>query len=220
MLDYEIFDLGDVTLQSGVTLPNAFLAYKTHGKLNENKDNVIVYPTAFGDQHTQNEWMIGKDMALDPRKYFIIVPNLLGNGLSSSPSHTPAPSDKANFLQVTIYVNVTFQHRLVTVSGGVRIIGVVVGWSMGGVQSFQWGASYRDMVDRIAPFCGGAKTWPQTYIVLDWMKAALMAAIKFDSDKLNELTSAYMRSVGRVYAGGGLSLSYFKEALYRGMRYD
>ncbi len=28
-MDYEIFDLGDVTLQSGVTLPSAFLAYKT-----------------------------------------------------------------------------------------------------------------------------------------------------------------------------------------------
>ncbi len=34
--------MGDVTLQSGVTLPSAFLAYKTYGKLNEKKDNVIV----------------------------------------------------------------------------------------------------------------------------------------------------------------------------------
>src|SRR5690625_6425781 len=76
------------------------------------------------------------------------------------------------------------------------------------------------MVDRIAPFCGGAKTWPQTYIVLDGMKAALMAAIKFDSDKLNELTSADMRSVGRVYAGWGLSQSYYKEELYREMGFD
>src|SRR5690625_7585815 len=100
MLDYEIFDLGDVTLQSGVTLPNAFLAYKTHGKLNENKDNVIVYPTAIGDQHTQNEWLIGKDMALDPRKYLIIVPNLLGYGLYWSPSHTPVHFVKHNFLKV------------------------------------------------------------------------------------------------------------------------
>ena len=86
MMDYEIFDLGDVTLQSGVTLPDAFLAYKTYGRLNEKKDNVIVYPTAFGDQHIQNEWLIGNGMALDPREYFIIVPNLLGNGLSSSPA--------------------------------------------------------------------------------------------------------------------------------------
>lgn len=220
MMDYEIFNLGDVTLQSGVTLPNAFLAYKTYGELNEKKDNVIVYPTAFGDQHVQNEWLIGNGMALDPRKYFIIVPNLLGNGLSSSPSNTPAPFDKANFPQVTIYDNVTFQYRLVTEKFGIQKIALVVGWSMGGIQSFQWGASYPDMVERIAPFCGGAKTWPQTYVVLDGMKAALMAAVGFDSSKLNELTSADMRAVGRVYAGWGVSQAFYREELYREMGFE
>ncbi|WP_404456688.1 alpha/beta fold hydrolase [Oceanobacillus kapialis] len=219
-MNYELFDLGDVTLQSEVTLPNAFLAYKTYGELNEKKDNVIVYPTAFGDYHVQNEWLIGNGMALDPRKYFIIVPNLLGNGLSSSPSNTPAPFDKANFPQVTIYDNVKLQHRLVTEKFGIQKIALVVGWSMGGVQSFQWGASYPDMVERIAPFCGGAKTWPQTYIVLDGMKAALMAAVGHDSSKLNDLTSSDMRAVGRVYAGWGLSQTFYKEELYREMGYD
>ena len=219
-MDYEIFDLGDVILQSGVTLPNAFLAYKTYGELNEKKDNVIVYPTAFGDQHVQNEWLIGNGMALDPSKYFIIVPNLLGNGLSSSPSNTPAPFDKANFPQVTIYDNVTFQYRLVTEKFGIQKIALVVGWSMGGVQSFQWGASYPDMVERIAPFCGGAKTWPQTYVVPDGMKATLMAAVGFDSSKLNELTSADMRAVGRVYAGWGVSQAFYREELYREMGFE
>jgi hypothetical protein len=36
-------------------------------------------------------------MALDPAKYFIIVPNMLGNGLSSSPSNTPPPYDRSRF---------------------------------------------------------------------------------------------------------------------------
>ncbi|GAK42794.1 alpha/beta hydrolase fold protein [Paenibacillus sp. TCA20] len=219
-MDYEVFDLGDVNLQSGVTLPNAFLAYKTYGVLNEKKDNVIVYPTAFGDQHVQNEWLIGNGMALDPQKYFIIIPNLLGNGLSSSPSNTAPPFDRGHFPQVTIYDNVNFQHRLVTEKFGIEKIALVVGWSMGGIQSFQWAASYPDMVERIAPFCGAARTWPQAYVVLDGMKAALMAAIDFDSSKVNQLTSAHMRSVGRVYAGWGLSQTYYREGLYRDMGFD
>lgn len=219
-MDYEIFELGDVTLQSGVTLPSAFLAYKTYGTLNEQKDNVIVYPTAFGDTHVQNEWLIGNGMALDPREYFIIVPNLLGNGLSSSPTNTPPPFDKANFPQVTIYDNVKFQHRLVTEKFGIREIALVAGWSMGGIQSFQWGASYPDMVERIAPFCGGAKTWPQTYVVLDGMKAALMAAVRFDPNKQDQLTSADMRTVGRVYAGWGVSQAFYREAIYRELGFD
>jgi homoserine O-acetyltransferase/O-succinyltransferase len=219
-MDYEIFDLGDVTLQSGVTLPSTFLAYKTYGRLNENKDNVIVYPTAFGDQHVQNEWLIGDGMALDPRKYFIIVPNLLGNGLSSSPSNTRPPFDRENFPHVTIYDNVNLQYRLVTEKFGIQKIALAVGWSMGGIQSFQWGASYPDMVERIAPFAGTARTWPHTFVVLDGMKAPLMAAVDFDSSKLNQLTSADMRPVGRVYAGWGLSQAFYREELYRELGYD
>ncbi|TCP19695.1 homoserine O-acetyltransferase [Scopulibacillus darangshiensis] len=220
MMDYEIFELGSVTLQSGETLPNAFLAFKTYGALNQDKSNVVVYPTAFGDIHENNEWLIGNGMALDPEKYFIIVPNLLGNGLSSSPSNTPPPFDCTNFPQVTIYDNVKLQHRLVTEKFGIQKIALVVGWSMGGIQSFQWGASYPDMVERIAPFDGAAKTWPHTYVVLDGMKAALMAAVGLDSSKLNQLTSADMRAVGRVYAGWGLSQAFYREELYRELRYD
>ncbi|MEN1968002.1 alpha/beta fold hydrolase [Lentibacillus sp. N15] len=218
-MDYKIFELGDVTLQSGVKLPNAFLAFKTYGTLNQDKSNVVVYPTAFGDTHKNNEWLIGNGMALDPEKYFIIVPNLLGNGLSSSPSNMPSPFDRTNFPQVTIYDNVKLQHRLLTEKFGIQKIALVVGWSMGGIQSFQWGASYPDMVERIAPFNGAAKTWPHTHVVLDGMKAALMAAVGFDSSKLNQLTSADMRAVGRVYAGWGLSQAFYREELYRELGY-
>ena len=219
-MDYEIYNLGDVALQSGEVLPNAFLAYKTYGVLNEKKDNVIIYPTAFGDQHNQNEWLIGEGMALDPQKYFIIIPNLLGNGLSSSPANTPPPFDKENFPQVSIYDNVQFQYQLVTEKFDVQRIALVVGWSMGGLQSFQWGASYPDMVERIASFCGGAKTWPQTYVVLEGMKAVLMAAVGFNSSKLKSLNSADMRAVGRVHAGWGLSQAYYREELYHEMGFD
>ena len=61
------------------------LAYKTFGTLSPKKDNVIVYPTWYSGQHYDNEWLVGEGRALDPKKYFIIIPNMLGNGLSSSP---------------------------------------------------------------------------------------------------------------------------------------
>ena len=38
-------------------------------------------------------------MALDPSKYFIIIPNMFGNGLSSSPSNTPEPYTAPRFPQ-------------------------------------------------------------------------------------------------------------------------
>ena len=92
MADYEVFELGDVVLQCGITLPQAKLAYKTHGKLSASGDNAIVMPTFYGSRHVENEAMIGNGRALDPTQWFIIVPNMFGNGLSSSPSNTPRHS--------------------------------------------------------------------------------------------------------------------------------
>jgi hypothetical protein len=65
-LDYEVHDLGNVALQRGATIRDCKLAYKTFGKLNAAKDNVIVYPTWYSGQHYDNEWLVGAGMALDP----------------------------------------------------------------------------------------------------------------------------------------------------------
>lgn len=155
-IDYNLFQIGDVTLQSGMKLKDAFLAYKTYGERNPEKDNVIVYPTWFSGQHYENEWLIGPGKALDPTKYFIVVPNMPGNGLSSSPSNIPEPLDAARFPRVTAYDNVTIQQRFID-SLGIRKIRLVTGWSMGGNQTYHWAALYPDMVQNILPFQGAAR---------------------------------------------------------------
>ena len=76
----KIFDLGDIKLQAGATLKNAKLAYKTFGTLNADKSNVILYPTWFTGFVSDNEWLVGEGMALDPAKYFIIIVCAFGNG--------------------------------------------------------------------------------------------------------------------------------------------
>src|SRR5437879_13896895 len=107
--DYEIFESSDVPLQSGTVFPALKLAYKTFGRLNPAKDNVILYPTSFSAQHTDTEWLIGPDGVLDPTRYFIIIPNLFGNDLSSSPSNTAAL-----FPAVTYHDSIAVQLRLLT----------------------------------------------------------------------------------------------------------
>jgi homoserine O-acetyltransferase len=84
-------------------------------------------------------------MALDPAKYFIIIPNMLGNGLSSSPSNTPPPYDKARFPKVTACDNVRLQQ---TEKLGIERVRLVTGWSMGALQTLLWGALYPEMVER------------------------------------------------------------------------
>lgn len=215
MKDYEIYSLGDVELQSGQKLPQAFLAYKTYGALNSTKSNVIVYPTWFAGQHTDNEWLIGPGKALDPDKYFIIVPNMLGNGLSSSPSNTPAPFDRANFPLVTIYDNVRLQHRLITEKFGITKIALVVGWSLGALQTFQWGSSYPEMVERIAPFGGTAKTRPHAQLVFEALITALQADSNWKEGFYSHQPTRGLAAMGRAYAPWGFSQSYYLEQLYQ-----
>jgi len=215
MEDYEIFDLGAFTFQRGATLRNARLAYKTFGKLNAAKDNVIVYPTWYSGQQQDNYWLIGKGMALDPDKYFIIIPNMFGNGLSSSPSNTPEPYNAGRFPNVTIYDNVRAQHRLVTEQFGIKKVRMVVGWSMGALQAFQWGALYPDMVDIIAPFCGSAKCSRHNFVFLEGVKAALTADAVWAEGFYQTRPTRGLRAVGRVYAGWGLSQAFYRQELDR-----
>ncbi|PQP81412.1 hypothetical protein C0Q44_23760 [Paenibacillus sp. PCH8] len=220
MNDYETYPLGDVVLQSGHLLPQAHIAYKTYGTLNAAKNNVIVYPTWFAGLHTDNEWLIGENKALDPNRYFIIVPNMLGNGLSSSPSNTPAPFDKSNFPLISMYDNVRLQHQLITQKFGIRIIKLVVGWSLGAMQVFQWGTSYPEMVERIAPFGGTARTRPLAQLVFQSMIAALQADSTWDRGHYKHQPVDGLAAMGRAYAPWGFSQSYYLEKLYQSEGYD
>lgn len=212
-LDYEIFELGDFALQNGAMLRDAKLAYKTFGTLNAAGDNAIVYPTWYSGQHYDNEWLVGQGMALDPDRYFIIIPNMFGNGLSSSPSNTPEPYNAARFPKVTAYDNVRAQHRLVTEHFGISHLRMVTGWSMGALQTFHWGAMYPDMMDLLAPFCGSAKCSRHNFVFLEGVKAALTADDAFRNGWYTEKPQKGLRAAARVYAGWGFSQSFYRGEL-------
>ncbi len=215
MADYEVFELGDVVLQSGITLHGARLAYKTYGILSPSRDNVIVMPTYYSGQHLDTEAMMGAGRALDPARYFIVVPNMFGNGLSSSPSNTPSPLDRAAFPNVTIYDNVVCQHRLLTEHLGIDRVRMVVGFSMGALQAYQWGTLYSDRVGAIAPICGSARISPHNFLFLEGVKAALLADAAFADGWYEAPPVKGLRAFARVYAGWVFSQDFFREEEYR-----
>jgi homoserine O-acetyltransferase len=212
-MNHETFDLGGVVLQSGATLQGMSLAYKTYGTLNAARDNVVVYPTFYSGSHVDNEWLIGETMALDPRKYFIIVPNMFGNGVSSSPSNNPQPYDRGRFPNVTLYDNVAMQHRLVTEKFGVTTVKLVTGWSMGAMQTFHWGAMFPDMVERILPFCGAARCSRHNYVFLEGVKAPLLLDPALNHGFYDAPPTRGMRAAARVFAGWGFSQAFLRQRL-------
>src|SRR5246127_6022162 len=85
------FIIDNFKTESGVTLPKAIVVYGTYGHLNAAKDNVVLLPSHYMADFHGYEWLIGRELALDPDKYFLVATELFGNGHSSSPRNTPAP---------------------------------------------------------------------------------------------------------------------------------
>jgi homoserine O-acetyltransferase len=214
-IDYNIFKLGDVILLSGKKLLNAKLAYKTYGSLNKHKSNVVLLPTFYTGTHKRNEGFFGPNRAINPEKHFIISINLFGNGLSSSPSNTPPPQDGPRFPNITLWDNVSCQHKLLTEQLNINKIALVTGWSMAGSQAYQWASQFPDMVDAILPFCASAKTSKHNFVFLEGVKAVLCADEKWNEGNYDYPPIKGLKAFGRVYAGWAFSQTFFREGLYK-----
>ena len=216
MTDHHVFELGDLALHGGGTLKDARLVYQTYGRLDEDQSNAILYPTSYSAQHGDIDWLIGADRVLDPTRYFIVIPNMFTNGLSSSPSNARAPG---GFPDITVADNVHAQRRLLTEALGIDRLALVYGWSMGGQQAYHWGALYPDAVARICVVCGSARTAPHNQVFLEGVKAALTADAAYRDGWFHEPPVRGLKAMARVYAGWALSQAFYREELWRGLGY-
>lgn len=216
---YELFSLKQFRLQSGFTLPEAKLAFKTYGTLNEDRSNVILYPTSYGAQHPDIEWLIGPDRILDSSRYFIIIPNMFGNGLSTSPSNLILPPDQA-FPLFTHVDNVRAQKELLESVFGIHKIALAYGWSMGGQQALHWAALHPEIVERVCGVCTSAKTTPHNIVFLEGLKATLTLDPAWDGKRFVAKPEKALKAFGRVYAGWALSQAFYREKVYLSLGYE
>lgn len=213
--DIRVLELPDFALEGGDVLRPARLAYRTYGTLAPDRSNAIVFPIWFAGDHTSNEWLIGPGRPLDTDRYFVIVPNLFGNGVSSSPSNTPAPFDGAAFPRITMRDNVRAQHALVHGEFGIPRVELVLGCSMGAQQTYQWAVSYPDMVARALPFCGSPKTAPHNRVFIDGLVAVLTADPDWRAGREAAGYAAGLMAFSRVYAGWGFSQAFYWHERHR-----
>jgi homoserine O-acetyltransferase len=216
MSDFEVFEAQGFALQKGGALPVAKLAYKTLGTLSPARDNVVLIPSWYSGTHREAEYcMVGPDRAISPDKHFIVFTNLLSNGLSSSPSNTPAPFEAARFPRVTLHDNVRLQHMLLTEKLGVEHLKLVAGWSMGGCQSFQWGVQYPDMMDAIAPLCCSARTANFNKVFLRSLRRALTLDPAYAEGFYTRPPLAGLKAFAAIYAGWGFSEPFYRTEGFR-----
>ena len=201
---------GDLPLRSGATLPDTLLSWKAHGTLSAAKDNVILYPTSYGARHPDLEWLIGPDGVLDPERYFIVILDQFGNGLSSSPSNT---ADYPTV--VTVYDNVMAQRQALEETFGIDRIACVYGWSMGALQAYHWASLFPGQVERIVVNCGVARTAVHNQVFLRSLMATLEAAPQhIGNGRFSSEPRAAKRAFGRIYASWALSQDFYRAGLH------
>lgn len=173
---FELFDLGNLVLEAGETLRGAKLAYRTFGTLNADKSNAILVTTWFsGTAKVMEDVYVGPDHALDPGKYFIIIADQLGDGVSTSPQNNPAPQRMGKFPKLSIGDDVAAQHKLMTEHFGIDRLALVVGGSMGGQQVYEWAVVHPDMVARAAPIAATARISLHQQVFVQALEEAIMS---------------------------------------------
>lgn len=216
--EFKLYDLGNLVLEDGETLRGAKLAYRTFGRLNAEKSNAILVTTWFsGTGKVMADVYVGRDHALNPDEYFIIVVDQIGGGVSSSPQNSPAPQSMAKFPKLRIGDDVRAQHRLVTEHFGIERLALVVGGSMGGQQVYEWAVRYPDMVVRAAPIAATARISHHQAIFVDVCADALMSDPGWNGGwyKSGHDVRDGMDRLARIVATLGWSPQFYQEERWR-----
>jgi homoserine O-acetyltransferase len=220
---YELYDFGNLDLEEGGTIRGCRLAYATFGALNAEKDNAILVPTWYSGTHKIiQDVYIGAGRALDPEKYFIIVVNQIGSGLSTSPHNTPPPAGMGYFPHVRIGDDVRAQHKLVTEKLGLETLALVVGGSMGAQQTYEWAVRYPDMVRRAAPIAGTARNTLHDFLFTETLVDSITSDPGFNNGFYRssaEVREGLMRHA-KVWAVMGWSTEFFRENRHKALGFS
>src|SRR6201991_4418147 len=121
-------DLADFKLVSGETLRNTRIGYRTFGKMNADRSNIVVFPTWAGGTTEQLKDNAGPGKLISDTDYYVVLMDALANGVSSSPSNSAA-QPHMKFPQITVRDMVNTQHELLTKKLDINHVKAVMGIS-------------------------------------------------------------------------------------------
>ncbi|MGE0930556.1 alpha/beta fold hydrolase [Peijinzhouia sedimentorum] len=152
-----IVEVKDFTFHTGEKMDLVKLGYTTIGTLkkdaNGNATNAVLImhgTTGSGSSFLSDRFagnLFGKGQILDANEYFIILSDAIGHGRSSKPSD----GLRMNFPRYNYDDMVNLMHGMLTEGLGVNHLRLVMGTSMGGMNSWVWGYLYPDFMDALMP---------------------------------------------------------------------
>ncbi len=144
-------DIGDFQLENGQTILDCSVGYRTYGKMNDDKSNIVLFPTYFNGTSADNARALGVNSLIDTSKFYVISIDAIGNGISTSPSNS-VKQPRNNFPNFSITDIVKSQYIALTEKLGVNHVYCVIGGSMGSMQAYEWIVAYPDFMDKAVPY--------------------------------------------------------------------
>ena len=203
----------DFRFHTGEVMPELRMHYTTVGEPSgqpvlvlhgtTGSGNGLLSPTFAGE-------LFGPGQPLDASTHYIILPDSIGHGKSTKPSD----GLRAKFPHYSYDDMVNAQYRLLTEGLGLRHLRLVLGNSMGGMQTWIWGVKYPEFMDALVPMA----SQPTAMSSRNWMMRRLIIdSIRNDPEWNNGNYTAQPRSarVASVFYGvatAGGTLAYQKMA--------
>ncbi len=157
------------------------VAYRERGTLSPAGDNCVVVCHALTGSADADRWwtrMFGPGRALDPERDYVVCSNLLGScyGTTGPASTDPATGRPwlGDFPAITVRDMVRAQGELVKALG-VKKIRLVVGGSLGGMQTLEWALTFPELVEAIAPIACSARHSAWAIGIGEAQRQAIMA---------------------------------------------
>ena len=150
--------------------------------------------------------LFGPGQALDASKYYIVIPDALGHGKSAKPSDgltTKFP--RYNYADM-----VDAQYRLLSEGLGIRHLRLIIGNSMGGMNTWLWGQKYPSYMDALVPMA----SQPTALASRSWMLQRMMLeVVRNDPDynNGNYVTQPRLTKIASIFFGiatAGGTLNY------------
>jgi homoserine O-acetyltransferase len=154
------------TLESGIILPEYHLAYTTHGKLNDAKDNTVWIFHALTANSDPAEWwdgLVGEDKTFDPAKYFIVCVNMPGSCYGSiSPLDINPHTHDCYYHDFPFFTprDMIRSYQPLRKFLGIEKIHAGIGGSMGGQQLLEWAIDEPESFEYIFPIATNAQHSP------------------------------------------------------------
>ena len=154
--------IGDLVLDSGVTLPDVRLAYETWGRF-DGTNAVLVLHALTGDSHvtgparaghpTPGWWdtLVGPGRAIDTHRHFVVAANILGGCQGSTGPSSRDPDGFAwggSFPALTVRDQVRAEVALADLLG-IERWRAVIGGSAGGMRALEWAVEHPARVERL-----------------------------------------------------------------------